>query len=151
MENNFKKGQTVRIIGDNFTTDQHGFENGTLGIIEEFVPFTPFEELPPFVQLIYALGGDEGVDLPARIHLHILDEDGDIIDEMDGGFANVLPEDIEPIAQGGQQIVLLEDDIAEGFDKGDVFETHVFDGEVVFTDKDGDYRRVENFEHKVIG
>lgn len=146
--NNFKIGQKVKIIGDSFAPDTHDFENGTIGIVEELVPATKFEDLPPVVQFLFAINGQDGLDLPERVHLSILNSDGEKDDEH---FANVIPTDIVPEVQEGVRVRLLEDDFADGFQSGDEFDVIVDeDDDPMFVDNDGDERYLENFNYEVI-
>lgn len=149
MFNQFKVGQLVKITGDSFEKDQHGYAEGTVGVIEELVPATDYVDLPEDVKLLFTMVGLEGINLPARLHLTIIDEDGY---PSPFEFANVLPTDVEKVTvvEEGTEVRLLEDDLMDGFTTGDVVTIEQRDDELGFIDNDGDFRLITQYEFEVV-
>jgi hypothetical protein len=135
LMNKFKAGQKVRVIGDTFKADPHGLEVGSVYEIDSISKATSFNEFPPHVKLMFLVSGIKPYDLPERVHV----KTGAGLHD----YANLVFEDVELIAEAGQKVRMLEDDFAEGYLKGDVFETFEENGSLYFYDRDGDIRPLE--------
>ncbi|MGG3561634.1 hypothetical protein ABES03_08520 [Neobacillus rhizosphaerae] len=141
----FQAGQKVRVIGDSFKADPHNLPVGSVFVVESISPATPFKEFPPLMQLMFAMKGIKPYDLPERVHVKTGDNPFQ-------DFANIVFEDLEMVEDySGKRVRMLEDDWAEGYGVGDVFEVHVDSEEqAYFIDKDGDVRLLADHEHEII-
>lgn len=138
---NFYVGQRVRIVSDSFKNDPHNLPIGSVHVISAITPPIPFEEFPAEIKATMMFTGQEPFDLPERAHIKTgFDPFND--------FANVVYEDLEPVEHArGRKIRMTDDDIADGYSRGDVFKVFEYDGELVFEDRDGDIRPLESHEY----
>jgi hypothetical protein len=141
-------GSKVRVIGDSFQADPHGMEIGSVHEVVEVHDSVEWNEFPPLVQFIFAMQGQEGVDLPTRYMVRYGPD-------IENDYANFVETDIELVEEETKEpfrVRLLEDDFADGYSIGDEFEAFWSSSEEewLFFDNDGDARPLDVHPHEVV-
>jgi hypothetical protein len=155
----FEKGQHIRVIGDTFKIDPHGLEIGSIHEVHSISPAIKQENFPSIVKFMFRLEGKELHDLPERVHV----KTGESFQD----YANLVYEDVELYLFGEvmeppsddeedyedyiYEVQMLEDDVTDGYNEGDIFSVYVNkEGEPFFYDLDGDARYLHITNHMIV-